>query len=321
MTGSAPRIAMVLAAGRGRRMRPLSDALPKPALPLPDGPVVAWPLRLAAHAGARRIVVNAWHLPDIMANALAEARIPGAEVVMSREDELMGTAGGLTVARDRGLLGGDGPVLVFNADGVLDLDLEPLFQRHGQRRNRVTLGLLPHLDPNRWSRVMLDPDGTVTAILAPGASASDRTPLLYPGVMVVSRDALTDLPVGPGGVAELLWQPACASGRLGGVVLSGSWREVGTPRGYLEVVLDHLNGRRLVDPTATVEDSARLGCAMIGRNARVAAGAVVEDAVVAAGAEVGPEARVLRSVVLGPVTVGAHESVVDEMRAAPPKSG
>jgi len=69
---SAPAVAaaMVLAAGRGERMRPLSDALPKPALPLPNGPVVASALRLAAGAGIRSVTVNLWHLAEEMERAL-----------------------------------------------------------------------------------------------------------------------------------------------------------------------------------------------------------------------------------------------------------
>jgi NDP-sugar pyrophosphorylase family protein len=76
-------------------------------------------------------------------------------VAVSREETLMGTAGGLALARERGLLGADGPVLLSNGDCRLDLDLEPLVARHRAAGDLVTLALRPHPDPRRWSRVVV----------------------------------------------------------------------------------------------------------------------------------------------------------------------
>ena len=142
---------MVLAAGRGERMRPLSDVLPKPALPLIDRPVVASAIRLAAARDAR-VTVNIWHLADLMERALGEIDA-ATRVTVSRESELMGTAGGIALARDRGLLGDAGPVLIVNGDSLLNLDLEPLYRRMASTDDLVSLALLPHLDPLRWSRL------------------------------------------------------------------------------------------------------------------------------------------------------------------------
>jgi len=309
---------MVLAAGRGERMRPLSDVLPKPALPLPDGPVVSSSLRLAAAAGARSVTVNLWHLAGPMEWALRRLELPGVTIATSREETLMGTAGGLALASERGLLGRDGSVLVINGDCLLSLELEPLLERCATRDDLVTLALMPHPDPGRWSRVVLGEAGTVTAMLPPGEPAPGEAPFLYPGVMVVSREALDALPVGALATPAALWEPARAAGRLGGVVVRGRWREVGTPADYLEAALDQLGGRPAVDPTASVDPRATLRSAFLGEGTRVAAEAVVEEAVVACGATVGRGARVTRSVLLGPVVIDEGESVVDEFRVAPP---
>lgn len=308
--------AMVLAAGRGRRMQPLTRVVPKPALPLGDGPVVASAIRLAAATSERPVVVNTWHLAEVMERALDELR-PGIGITVSREPELMDTAGGLALARERGLLGDDGPVLVVNGDGLLDLDPARLFDRMAAADDLVTLALLPHPDPSRWSRVVLDPTGAVRRIEPPGAPATDGTALLYPGVMLVARDALSALPVRPGAIAENLWRPALAARRLGGVVVTGSWREVGTPPDYLDAVLDGLAGGRVLHPTAEVHPTAGVTAALVGRGARIGAGASVFESVVAEGAVVGPGARLERSVLLGAVTAERQESVVDEVRARP----
>ncbi len=310
-----PAASIVLAAGRGERMRPLSDVLPKPALPLVAEPVVASPLRLAAASGAGRVVFNSWHLADVLAATVEAIDLP-VRVAVSREPELMGTAGGLALARDRELLGDQGPVLVVNGDGVLNLELEPVAKRMAQSDDMVTLALLPHLDPERWSRVCLADDGRVKRIAPPGRPARNEIPLLYPGAMLVSRTAVDQLRRGPGGVPERLWRPALAAGRLGGVVVSGHWREVGTPADYLEIVLDQLAERTVIHPTAEIHPSASVESALIGRRARIAADAVVRASVVAEGARIGRGARVLRSVVLGEVSVDPADTLVGVFQAA-----
>lgn len=310
--------AMILAAGRGERMRPLSDAVAKPALPLPTGPVVGSALRQAAACGAPRIAVNAWHLADGLEGAVRAAAPQDATVEVCREPVLLGGAGGLANARDLGLLGADGPVLSINGDVLLRLDLAPLLERAARGDDLVTLALIPHLDPGRWARVGLDPDGLVTGFHPPGTSASCGLSLLYPGAMVVSRAALDGLPAGPGGIMEGLWRPALQARRLGGVVVTGHWREVGTPDDYLEAALARLDGGALVDPGARLHPSAAVGAAWIGPGAVVEAGAVVGDSVVTHGALVGPSARVFGSVLLGGVAVAAGETATGVFRAAGP---
>lgn len=308
--------AMVLAAGRGERMRPLSRVLPKPALPMAHGPVIASALRLAVATHPRRLVVNTFHLAEAMEEKLSEIKLAGV-VAISRETELMDTAGGLALARDRGLLGDRGPVLVVNGDGLLNLDLRPLFDRMKSTDDLVGLALLPHLDPHHWSRVLLDSEGAVHRIEGPGSPEPGEVPFLYPGVMLVSREALDGIPHRPGSIPEFLWGPAMAERRLSGVVVSGHWREVGTPSEYLQATLGRLNGSGAIHPSAEVHPSASIGSALIGRGVRIDEGAVVGEAVIAEGATVSRNARVLRSVLLGNTTAGQGEIIVDEYRAEP----
>jgi len=306
---------MVLAAGRGERMLPLTSVLPKPALPMPDGPVVASALRLAAAAGVGRVVVNLCHLAERMADAVAEVAIDGVEVELSFEDQLMGSAGGLALARDRGLLGDSGSVLVMNGDCALGLELTGVVEHHLASDDLVTLALLPHLDPTRWSRVVLDTDGLVTTIHPPGAPDPVEVPLLYPGVMVVHRDALDGLPAAFGEIPVALWSPAQSQGRLGGVVVAGHWREVGTPTDYLEVMLERLAGSKIIDPSAGIGRGVSFANSFVGSHAVIGDGAVIEDSVIAEGAMIGEQARVKRSILVGNVRVGDGEIVSDSIQA------
>jgi NDP-sugar pyrophosphorylase family protein len=311
------RVAMVLAAGRGERMQPLSSVVPKPALALPDGPVIASCMRLAAHAGVDRIVVNTWHLAEKMAEAVAEVALYGIEIALSPETELMGTAGGLALARERGLLGQDGPVLVLNGDSVVSLDLEALVERHLDTEDSVTLALLPHLDPGRWSRVILDADGRVAGIHSPGRPDTLEAPFLYPGVMAVSQAAIESLPTAPGDIPEILWKPARKAHRLGGVVVAGHWREVGTPEDYLAVMKLQLAGTTVVHPTASIDFSTSLVASFVGRDVTIEDAAEVDASILAEGVTVRRGARVEHSVLMGKIEVGPNETVTDEVRAKP----
>jgi NDP-sugar pyrophosphorylase family protein len=313
--------AMVLAAGRGERMRPLSDVLPKPALPLVDGPVITSALRLAARTGSARIVVNTWHLQDLMATAVAAATTCEMTVDLSPETSLMGTAGGLAMARDRGLLGAQGPVLVINGDGLSELEITPLLERHSARGDAVTLGLLPHPDPTRWSRVLVDPQGTVVAIRPSADVPSLEISWLYPGVMAVSRDALNAIPSTAGEIPNRLWYPALAGGRLGGVSITGTWREVGTAEDYLDVITDQLDGKNFIHPTACVAETASIGGSFIGHHAKVGDRSVVLDSVVTNGASLGIGSHVAHSVLLGRTECAAGERLKSEYRVGPVADG
>jgi NDP-sugar pyrophosphorylase family protein len=278
--------------------------------------VVSAALRQAASAGIRRIVVNLWHLSELMAAVLRQIALPEVELHLSPEPELMGTAGGLALARDRGLLGDRGPVLVLNGDSLLRLSLDPLLERFASSRDLVTVALLPNPDPSRWSRVELDRSGIVTSIEPPSRPGDGPTPLLYPGAMLVSREALEELPTAPRSTPEALWNPARAAGRLGGARVTGSWHEVGTPSDYLGAVLRQLAGRTVVDPTASASDRALLSTSYLGLETRVDNGAEITDSVLACGARVGVDAQVRRAVLLGPVKIADRDTVIDQVRVA-----
>ena len=142
--------------------------------------------------------------------------------------------------------------------------------------------------------------------------------MLYPGVMAVAREALARLPPSAGEIGPLLWGPALAAGRLGGVVVPGRWREVGTPADYRELVAERLGDAAWVHPSASVAPSAALRGSLVGAGSRVAAEAVVQGSVIAAGAQVGAGAEVTGSVLLGRVAAAPGERLADVLRAQGP---
>src|SRR6476661_6035503 len=114
-----PAEAMILAAGRGERMRPLTDTIPKPLLEAGGKPLIVWTIEALARAGFRELVINVSHLGDRIVNALGDGRHWDVRIRYSREVEPLETAGGIATALP---LLGDAPFLVVNADIHTDFD-------------------------------------------------------------------------------------------------------------------------------------------------------------------------------------------------------
>jgi len=296
---------MLLAAGHGTRMEPLSSLIAKPALDVLGRPLLASSLAHLRAFGCARVVANLYRHADQVAAALRAAAGAGPPVLLSRETALLGGAGGVAAARE---LLGDGPVLVGNADVWAALDLAALAAEADD--DAIVLALLPHPDPARWSSVLLEDDGRVAGFLPAGAPG-ERTPYLFTGFQLLGGAALAALPPPPGE-----WRPAWLAARergaLRGAVVAGRWREAGTPAAYRELVLAELGSRSWVhsaaDATAAVvaRSAVAAGCA-------VAHGARVSDSVLLGGASIGAGASVERCVVAGASRVAPGEALADTL--------
>ena len=135
-------VGMVLCAGLGTRLRPLTERVPKPAVPVANLPLVRWSLALLRGAGVRRAVVNVHHLPEAMARVARDAAAAlGMELAISPEPVIAGTDGALREAR--GLLRGAETIVVLNGDVLFDVDLGGALAAHRAGGGLATMVLLP----------------------------------------------------------------------------------------------------------------------------------------------------------------------------------
>lgn len=288
---------MLLAAGRGERMEPLSSFIPKPALDVLGEPLAASAFR---HLAPRctRIVANLYRHGEVVAAAISRlATETGRNVAFSREAVLLGGAGGVAAARP--LLGPES-VLVANTDVWAALDLDPLMAAGDE--DSVVLALLPHPDPWRWSSVELDASGRVSRFVARGEGS--HRGYLFTGFQLLGARVVAELPPPPGEFAPV-WEQLRQRGLLRGVVVSGSWREAGTPLAYLELVLACLGGTTWCHVRSQVAANARLVRSAVGEGCRVDTRTRLEACVVTGGAAVGAGCHLTSCVVAGPVTVPA----------------
>lgn len=289
--------AMVLAAGYGRRMRPLTLLRAKPALPVLNRPLLHWTLERLACAGVRDVVVNAHHLPETIEAAVRSAKGLGLRVTTVREPgEILGTGGGPRAVRS---WLGEGPVLLVNGDVLFGMDLRVLVARHRALGGRATLALRPNPAPPTYSPVVTEPrTGRVLSIAGRPAPAKGVVSM-FASVHVLDPALLDRLPAGPSDSVRDLYVPMLAAGEpVHGSRVAGAWYDLGRPSLYRDAQLRLLpRGRSLVDPLARVSRGALVRRSIVGARSRVAPGAVVESSVLWERAAVEAGARVSRSIV------------------------
>lgn len=231
--------AMVLAAGLGTRLRPITDTMPKPLVPIAGKPMIDYGLDALADAGVTRAVVNVHHFADQMTAHLASRTVPG--IILSDETEqLMNSGGGL--ARGLKLLGAD-PVLVMNAD------LFWIGETPGEKTNLQRLA--EGFEPERMDMIMLcvrledttghngkkdfslDGEGRLTRYREGSGS-----PVVYAGALALMPSLLDDAPDDAFNL-NIYFDRAIEKGRLFGIMLEGHWITVGTPEaiGAAEAVI------------------------------------------------------------------------------------
>jgi NDP-sugar pyrophosphorylase family protein len=303
--------AMVLAAGLGTRMRPLSDLLAKPALPVLNRPLLQWTLEWLAREGVRDVVVNTHHLPETVERAVGSGRRFGLRIRFSHEPEILGSGGGPRRVRE---LFGRQTVLLVNGDCLFDFDLRTLAKRHRAARALATLVLKPNPDTRRYGPVVTGPRGIIRSIRRLPRPA--RGPVsLFTGVQLVEPALFDRLDDRPSDIVVALYAPLLAEGgRLLGLRMRGPWLDFGSPDYYLRSqirLLANARGRRangsLVDPAARVHPRARMDRSVVGAGALVARDAAVSRSVLWPEAEVGESARLEACIVTSGARVASGE--------------
>ncbi|MBW1711644.1 MAG: NDP-sugar synthase [Deltaproteobacteria bacterium] len=310
--------AFILAAGFGTRLRPLTEVIPKPLLPVANQPLLGLLLDHLAGLGVKKVGLNLHHLAAKVEAYLAGRQRP-PEVVLFPEDQIRGTGGGLGQARE---LFGQERLLVVNGDVAFDFDLADLLQAHGQ--SGAALSMVLHHRPGLDQVLVAGQRIVGFRGDQPPARAGPVRRLAYACVQVVEPVAFDFLPQdGPGDLIEAYRRMISQGLHLRAHLVEGRrlWSDIGRLADYLELhrqVLTkgrpvfglNLAGPVVLGPGACLEPGVEVeDFACLGPEARVMTGARLNQAVVMAGARVGPGVEVVRAVV-GP-GVKLEETVED----------
>lgn len=298
MTAPLPP-ALVLAAGYGSRLAPLTGVRAKPAAPVAGAPLVVRILRRLAAQGVPAAVVNLHHRPDTITCRVGHGTAAGVPVRYSWEPVLLGTAGG--PRRALGLLGPR--FFIVNGDTLTDVDLAALARAHAASGARVTLAVTANPAPDRYGGVTADAQGRVRGFRRPGAHPHP----LFVGVQLVEATVFAPLRDGEpaasiGGVYDALI--AAQPGAVRAHAVDAPLHDFGAPADYLAAALAIAEAEGLaalppgercsIDPSAVlvrtavwddvvIEAGCRLTDCIVADGVRLPAGAVCERQVVTAG--------------------------------------
>lgn len=198
----APR-AMILAAGRGTRLRPLTDVTPKPMIEVAGRPLIAYSLGLLRAHGIHDAVVNTHHLGDRLRAQLGDGSAWGVRVHYSHEVELLDTGGGIRAAKpllDRLLPPGvdpaDAPIVILNGDVVSDVPLRDVVRLHRDRRALATFVLRDDPQAAAYGLFGYDAEGRIRRFLGRGAPAEGLVERMFASVQVLDPRMLELMPAG-----------------------------------------------------------------------------------------------------------------------------
>lgn len=287
---------MILAAGFGTRLRPVTYQMPKPMAPLCNRPLIGYAVEAMIRAGISEVVVNLHHLPDVLRNWLPREYEGRVAFEFSYEPEILGTGGGIRNVRH--LLESADDFALMNGDTI---QLPPLGRLAEVRRESDALAalLLRHPPANdRFTKVFLE-DGFITGFREGRGEA-----LMFAGCHVISRRVFDLLPDRPfSGITEDVYMPATARSarELAAVVDDGTWFDIGTPQRFLTAssdVLQLMVRGRLEAPA----DSTVTAGSLIDHSARVEG--ALDSSTVWRESEIASETMITASSIWERVTIG-----------------
>jgi mannose-1-phosphate guanylyltransferase len=282
------RHALVLTAGLGTRLRPLTDVRAKPAIPVAGEPMIRRIIRTLVAQGIDDLVLNLHHLPATLTSVVGDGRDLGAGVRYSWEPVILGSAGGPRLARR---IVGAGSFWIVNGDTLTDVSFASLADRHLASGARVTLALVPNREFERYGGVHLDADGRVIRFTPRGPSSADS--YHYIGVQLVDGAVFDAVRPGDpassiGGVYDALM--ASSPGAVRGFVCDAAFFDVGTVddyrrthdafRGSLDAARDTADPTPSVGRGTTIDPSARVTRSILWDDVRVGAGAMLDECIV-----------------------------------------
>ncbi len=299
--------AVVLVGGFGTRLRPLTEDIPKPLLPVGQRPIIEHVVRSLAAGGVTEVVLALGFRPDAFSAAYPDGMCDGVPLRYAVEPEPLDTGGAISfAAREAGI---DDTFFVVNGDVLTDLDVRTLLAFHREHGAEATIHLTPVEDPSSFGVAALEGDGRVLRFVEKPPRDAAPSNMINAGTYVFEPSMIDRVPVGGKVSIERVVFPAVAAEqRLYALCTDDYWIDTGRPEFYRQANLDAVSGCRRSVLEPGLGEGARVDGAVdgsvLGARAQVAAGADVRTSVLLPGARVGRGAVVVNSVLGRDADVG-----------------
>jgi mannose-1-phosphate guanylyltransferase len=296
--------ALILVGGFGTRLRPLTLTVPKPCVEFANLPIVCHQIKALAEAGVTEVILAVNYHSDQMEASLKKYETEyGVKITCSLEDEPMGTAGPIRLAKDLILEGNDeGLLFVFNSDIICDFPIKDMIAYHKSHGAEGTLMVTEVEDPSRFGVIVSDEDGTINRFVEkPTDFVSNK---INAGLYLFNTSIIDRIPLKPTSIEREIFPVMAKDKALYSMVLDGFWMDIGQPKDFLkgtQMYLDfleskacetlatgeHIKGNVVIHPTATIDESALIGPNVsIGENCVIEAGARIQNSVILPNAKI-----------------------------------
>ncbi|MDQ3713316.1 MAG: NDP-sugar synthase [Acidobacteriota bacterium] len=297
--------AMILAAGFGTRLFPLTIDRTKPAIPFLGKPLVGYVAEYIAKFGFTDVVVNLHHQPESVKKALGDGANYGVKIHYTLEEpKILGTAGALDNAR-RYLE--DETFLIINGKIITDIDISAALETHRHSGALATMVLKPNPKRERFTIVETEgnlitgfgdfpePDSRLAAQEIQNPKSKIQNPLMFTGIHILEPRVFDYIPRGVySDIVPTFYRPAIAAGeKIVAHITDGNWFELSTIPRYLDISLAMLNGRK--------EKIVR------GENVKISAFATVKDSVIWDDVSIADGAHVSKTIIADGVKIGKNE--------------
>ncbi|MDQ2801092.1 MAG: NDP-sugar synthase [Armatimonadota bacterium] len=294
---------MILAAGVGSRLDPLTRAIPKPMVPIVNRPVIEHIVLDLKKHGFTEIMINLHYLGDVIQQALGDGARLGVQISYAQEDKLWGDAG--SVKRSQAFFGGE-TFLVVGGDDISDIDLTGLMLLHQEKNAAATIATTVVEDPSQFGIVVTDEDGRIARFLEKPKSGSVFSNTANTGIYVFEPQVFDLIPPDTfWGFGNNVFPQLLAEDRpLYGFATTSYWQDVGSLQVYRQTNFDALSGRVHLNLPLTqgeegiwlgdgveIDPSAEIGSPVaIGHGVTIGAGAkILENTIIADGCFIEPD--------------------------------
>jgi len=302
--------ALILAGGKGTRLRPLTVYTPKPIVPICNRPFLLYQIDTLRRAGITDITLSLSYQPDKIEQLLGDGSAYGVKLKYTVEPQPMGTAGAYKFAED--LI--REPTVVFNGDILTDLDLKAVIREHTEHQATATIVLTPVENPSAYGLVETESDGSIRRFLEKPKADEITCNTINAGTYILEPKVLDLIPSGENHSFEYGLFPELLNRKesfFAHVAPRTYWIDIGTPERYLQVHQDllgnkvgriHLKERRGTFDSATAAELDDLS--VIGDDCQIKPGAHVINSVLGKGCFLEERARVENSVIWPHTRVG-----------------
>ena len=303
--------AVVLVGGFGTRLRPLTNSVPKPMLPVGHVPIIERLVSNLARGGVSQVTFALGFKPEPFVAAFPDGTCSGVSLDYAVEPEPLDTAGAIRFAAE--FAGIDSTFVVANGDVLTDLDIGALIAFHYRHRAEATLHLTPVPDPSAFGVVATDQHGQVERFVEKPAPGTAPSNLINAGTYVFEPSVIGRIATGRKvSVEREIFPRIVEDRRLWAMPTDDYWIDTGQPDLYLQANLDVINGSRSVDhraigvqPGVVLHHSVTVSGSVVSNRVDIGQDAIIVNSVLLDGAVIGSGATVEHSVVMGHIGRGA----------------